>query len=365
MILELSNFLRCDEDKCIIKLKEALQTKNQIDEYDRIYTNHLLTLDQTLEYDLNTLIPELSDKIKLLIFSIYFRPQLYPNKKFNNPNEQVIREVYEISNNNISILTFFVMISVLLNSLSNDSSFDDIYNDIYNSVYSRNNLFPEKRSCKRKIFFEYVIFGNQFAVYKPAELVDGFFTPNFGKFFITANIYDKQITPHGNIYKDPLSFLFHDMDHCGTSIRKINECEDIDLWNSEYQKVSKFNNSFQHRFFSVIVFYKFFEEILLFQDVDVNFSELEKYIRMETIYMNQTFFDLKWIINYIIEVRTFPNHLYVKIKEILSKYPEDYGTYLDPLLFDYENIEEIYENDFIKDVHQIYNILYDCYISLG
>jgi hypothetical protein len=333
----LYKYFNCDNfTECIIKLKNTLTKKYQIEMYDNIYINFI---NIYIIYDENTIIPNLDSIIKLFILVLYYRKFLFNcNDCYLDINNKSINWLlYLMEQNNYSQLSFIIILIQMSCSISNDVTFytneiilkakdkrlisylqidspiiieDDVNYFMTKSVYISNNSLNK--------YFYYVIIGKAglFSFFDITNMLIGSnINNNFSKIPLNLKTHFSitDIGPHRNNHIIPYKMLIHDLYHSNGIINYLNHFN-IDELKIVYNSNNKL---FINRMFYILVWYLLFElpGFDIINDNSKNFNEsLLEYFMIN--YDNINFYDyidredLDYIINYILKSDDTPDILY-------------------------------------------------------
>lgn len=305
----------------IEELREKLSKQEQIKYYDTIY-NQYLESSSYVEGKHDIVIPGLSYVIKLAIYMVYYREELYSYRKSFHPQiklknstliQQKLIKLLSSLTDNFTMITFCETIFNILNLITNPHE---------NSNLRETNMFLSDDSYMHinKPLFFYVILGNE-AITSIDGIIDGLFDENMYKCYVAAQPYNLKYGPHnGNYTENPSSFFFHDMSHyIGTTIYVLEELynsfgiETIIKYQELYNSVKNYPSSFKYRWICFIYFGMFFDGVINVTNTDFEENmKIPLVIYFSTWEIEDALYCIKWLL------KTPNTDLYEKYNNYLS-----------------------------------------------
>lgn len=234
-------FILCrsvDINQCIKELKIKLTKKSQIEEYDLIYNEFVKTCPLK-DYTIHSVIPGLDRIVTLIVLCLYYRHLLFPNiYQEVQLNEEKLYWLLSLFDKEYSSFSFLFVVMQLSELYNNEVFNEEIYNSkkdilseeakqlaVYGSPYFDVNFIDvtdEMQFPTERYYFYYILLhkagDSSFQSIVNFLVEDENITkiPLAFKFYITEGE-----GAHAGDYKDPQSFLSHEVEHMGCILQII------------------------------------------------------------------------------------------------------------------------------------------------
>lgn len=337
-------FLFCrsvDLNQCMNILKEKLKKKNQVEEYDLIYNNFIR---KSTLYTNDTIIEDLNRPIKLMVFSMYYRHLLFPERfnhiKLVESKMDWLLTLFDKEYSSFSFLFTACQLSRLYeekvfdgnfyegdNYLSNYYTYDEtlaeyrIIGSPYVQQINRYEL-PQNRLC-----FLYILLhkaGNSSFESIVSFLIDD---EKFSKIPLSFKFWiTRGEGPHGGEYDNIGDFIEHDYEHVWSMFCNISVYDISEIKNELKQYVK---GSLWYKIMIIYTFVYMFEteykegsSTNFFDDFVQKFKDIGKRIDSQ---------DFHYILSYLMSSTD------IKDEELIFKYME-YKIELEDLMKEHRKI---------------------------
>lgn len=336
MDIYLEQYFNASLSESKIQLLEKIKLKEQLNLYDSIYIDFI---ENTKEYNEDTIIPKLDLIVKLFSLTLYYRNDILDcDETVENISELGINwlislMIKEDFSTNSFMKVIFQMASITDKKVKFDENKEPIILMFYDSFDTYDGCKISNSTLNRYFYCPLIGKAGSLKFHSISNMIfSSLIDKGYSKIPLSLKTHcnKNDRSPHGNNVILSIDMLTHDYAHSKGIISYLS-IYDITKLKTYYESINHDINSFTYRIFSVLIWYFYFEYSNIRRlnpgDFYGNNDTFKKIFDPNFMFIDSK--DIKYVISYLFNSKDFPEEL-LYLKDDFNNL-EKFGFFSDAL----------------------------------